>query len=184
MIAHDLGLLGGYPVRSATLVLTWVLGTAMTGCGGASDSGGGVGVGGSAVGGAGVGQTTSVGTSTGTGGGAHGGGSGDGGAGGQGGSGGPECVQNCVKANPIGARTYAPLVKCVYCDACYVDCDGAAQTDPVCEKPGMSVCDNSGDCGLCKDCAFEATCIDAYQACKAEPECIAYANCIAPCSRK
>ena len=171
-------------MRSATLVLTWVLGTAMTGCG-ASDSAPSGGVGGSnGVGGIGVGETATGPSTTGTGGGAHGGGSAVGGTGGQGGIGGAECVQNCVKANPIGAETYAPLVKCVYCDACYTDCNGAAQTDPVCEKPGMSTCDNSGDCGLCKDCAFEATCVDAYQACKAEPECIAYANCIAPCSRK
>lgn len=34
------------------------------------------------------------------------------------------CIQACVDANPNGVDPLSALIDCVYCDACYVTCDG------------------------------------------------------------
>jgi hypothetical protein len=36
------------------------------------------------------------------------------------------CVQACVDANPNGADPLLALLECIFCDACYVTCDGAS----------------------------------------------------------
>jgi len=35
------------------------------------------------------------------------------------------CVDACVDANPNGVNPLLALIDCIYCDACYVTCDGA-----------------------------------------------------------
>lgn len=36
----------------------------------------------------------------------------------------PACYDKCAEVFPDGAQLYSQLVICVYCDACYSDCDG------------------------------------------------------------
>lgn len=42
----------------------------------------------------------------------------------------PACVDQCAVDHPGGAMLYDALAQCVYCDECYVDCDGPAQGCP------------------------------------------------------
>jgi len=172
-------------VRAATFGLIGVLSGALSACGSASDSG----FGSAGVGGANAAQTATATTGTGTGTSGRGGAGGGAAQGGDGGGSEAECLQKCIKADPAGAEIYKPLVICVFCNECYVDCNGAATADAngkaICTEPGMgTTCDNSGNCGMCKDCALEANCLEQSKACKADQACIDYANCIATCAQK
>lgn len=38
----------------------------------------------------------------------------------------PGCLEACQSAHPLGVAPHDALVACLYCDACYFDCDGAS----------------------------------------------------------
>jgi hypothetical protein len=46
---------------------------------------------------------------------------------------------------------------------------------------GPTTCDMSGDCGVCAQCAQSGPCIPAFQTCAANPECIAFGDCLDNC---
>ncbi|MEJ7735684.1 MAG: hypothetical protein WKG00_41660 [Polyangiaceae bacterium] len=175
--------------------LAWLIGVAalllggtLTACssddagdGGPGEYGGSRGAGGDSVG-TGNGPSSTSGSVTSGGAGAAQGAGGGGTTGVGGGGGGPvqECFATCAVDHSEGQVTYDEYASCIYCGECANDC--ADEAFGMCvDPPTGDACDNGGNCALCTDCANGSGCSNQAEACSSQPDCVAYANCLAMC---
>jgi len=49
---------------------------------------------------------------------------------------------------------------------------------------GPTTCDMSGDCGACAQCSMQGPCGPLFQACQANPECVAFGDCLNNCGNQ
>jgi hypothetical protein len=108
-----------------------------------------------------------------------------GGAGGAGGAG-VSCEETCVANFPDGVDDWDVMVSCLFCSACYDDCDGG--TGDVCtagsEDPAMCSIDAmSVDCNGCvnSDCAQTNVCVAEVGTCGGNDACVDLNECYFAC---
>ena len=93
------------------------------------------------------------------------------------------CEEQCEASVPAASiETWATMLGCTNCGACYDICDGGSGN--VCiegEELGCSA--GAADCDTCINsaCAQTDTCGFEVDACLADPNCIAFNDCYAAC---
>lgn len=81
-----------------------------------------------------------------------------------------DCASCEMPKHPTGYMLLSDLETCIECTACYTICDGASAG---CAMPPAvkSACD-TGECGMCSNCAQMADCKTEATACSNNPDCL------------